>query len=489
MSPRGGNACTASVEATSTTGRTASLADSTAVDGSLDLELTGLADDGAHFDPGPVQIVATVTCEDGAQASVSELAWIARLGITQLHFGSTAEDEAAGLGKVPLAYHKTDLWTHAVTVLDPGLADYAAGSLEGDTSELDDADGARRSAPAPHSDPDVPPWGAGQPGDVRYNLPLAYVVGSTLQVDATLGSTGVSAHTGAVVHALGPELSDVTPPDLRLVLDGASADADATIEPGGSMSLSGITVGDSLGVETLTLSWSFEARADEGAPWLPVPGTVETSHTLFRTAGQASLRDGESEGAAPAVAWVGVLDDLLPELDGAAPEAAEVLDALRDYLHFNQYLLYNPGDSAYTDYVGSYTSWQYITADLSGWLDRSDGLDLYCHSVSCLLSTLAGHVGIDARQQVLGTSFQTNLTRAAGDDDWQRWSFTLHSVVSPDDGQSIWDASVALDGDDDPHNEPVDEVHPMGMPLDEYLWRLSPDDHVQIISADQCYFE
>jgi len=98
----------------------------------------------------------------------------------------------------------------------------------------------------------------------------------------------------------------------------------------------------------------------------------------------------------------------------------------------------------------------------------------------------SGSVGVDAPQQVIGVGFTTNLTRAAGSETWQRWSFNSHSVVSPDEGATIWDASIDLDGDDDPYHEPIDEVAPKGLDGEEYLWRLTYDS-VSIVNSGHCY--
>ena len=108
--------------------------------------------------------------------------------------------------------------------------------------------------------------------------------------------------------------------------------------------------------------------------------------------------------------------------------------------------------------------------------------------MSCTLSALAGNHGVFAEQLVLGVYFDTNLARAAGTSSWGRWSFNSHSVVSPDEGETIWDSSIAMDGDDDPYNSPVDEIMPKGMDGEEYLWRLTYDD-IGIVNQTLCYIE
>jgi len=209
---------------------------------------------------------------------------------------------------------------------------------------------------------------------------------------------------------------------------------------------------------------------------------------VYTLAGEPALLDGTSEGKAPAIPWVGILDDTATIMDGVPATDADVLDALRDYLFEHDYIIYDPGVGSYTDFEGPYIYWDNITAQLTPFLDRAVGLRLYCHSMSCMLSALAGNHGVHAEQLVLGVSFQTNLARAAGTDSWGRWGFNSHSVVSPDDGETIWDSSIAVDGDEDPYNEPVVETMPRGMPGEEYMWRLTYDD-IDIVNQGLCYIE
>ena len=107
--------------------------------------------------------------------------------------------------------------------------------------------------------------------------------------------------------------------------------------------------------------------------------------------------------------------------------------------------------------------------------------------MSCLLSVLGNHWGIPAEQIVLGVGFQTNLTRAAGTEDWLRWSFNSHSVATLDDHALVWDGSVDLDGDSDPANQPVKALSPASMPLEDSLRALSPDE-IGIVNSGRCFY-
>ena len=439
--------------------------------------------DGVTYDPGLVSLLAVAHCDGGAVAHAAAEAFVLRLGVVEVDFTEQPDDG----GLVPLAFHKLDLLTFGLTELDGLVPEYRGYPGDSALADLDGDDGLPRQVPAPWTDPDIPPWGDGVPDASTHSLPTAYTVGSRARLEVVAGSEAVSQHSGALLPALGHLVTEAdAPPSLRLRAQGLEpVDPAAPYAPGATVGFDSEPLPATLGRHQLELEWSFEALGAQG--WEPIPGWQTTRHELWITAGPPALRDGSDLGFAPGVAWIGVLAELEDQLTGVDPGAATVLDVVRDAVHDDPWLIYNPSDAAYTSYSGSYIYWSYIWIDLASWLDRDDGIELYCHSMSCLLSTLVGHWGVSAPQQVLGVGFQTNLVRAAGTDSWGHWTFNSHSVVSPDDGATIWDASIDVDGDEDPYSEPVEPVSPMGMDGDEYLWRLSHDD-IGIVNSGLCYF-
>jgi hypothetical protein len=423
----------------------------------------GLDDDGVPFDPGAVRAVAT--CGESVEARLD----VVRLGVATVDFVSGAADT-----NVPLAFHRRDLLTREVVeILGPEYRQAPLAAL----SPVDDDAGAARAAIPPWSDAMSPPWGDGDATDVANNVPAAYVAAAAPRVQVSAPSVAISAATGVPV-----DVAAADAPTLRLVVDGVATDW----APGATTTLDLSAVEATLGRESRAITWTWEAADGEG--WTSIPGDLTTTHTLWRTAGPSQLRDGSERGFAPAVTWVGVLAETEDALTGVEADPAAVLDALRDHIHDSDWIIYDPNDGSYSSYVGEYIYWDYSWSNLSDWLDRSEGIRLYCHSVSCLFSTLAGHVGVRAPQQVLGVNFRTNLVRAAGTDTWSSWSFNSHSLVSPDDGATLWDASIALDGDGDPGSEPVTEVAPKGMTFEEYT-RLMSRDEVEIVNSGLCFFE
>lgn len=425
--------------------------------------------DGVPFDPGPAAIVVTATCEDGSAASTAEPVWILRLGIGTVNFGGV-KDKTGADPHVPLAFHKLDLVTPGVTVIPEDLPEYRA-------VHVDDPGGQPLPPVEPWADPDMPPFEAAPPDTLSYNLPAAYVAGTAPRLVVAPVATAIAIRGGAEIPAI-PEGA----PDLRLVVEGGTTEGNWVVGTRVAVDLEPLP--DTLGRDDLSLTWSWEAY--ENGAWMTVPGTATTVHRVYRLAGQPVLRDGTEIGAAPAVAWVGALDDLAPAVQGVPAESAAVLDAIRDWIHLNPYVVYNPNDAAYSGYEGEYIYWEYAWSDLTEWLDRREGVELYCHSVSCLFSVLAGTEGIEAPQQVLGVGFYTNLTRAAGTEDWVRWSFNSHSLVSPDGGATLWDASVDLDGDGDPANLPAEAVAPKGMSYEQYTTLLTSDP-IDIVNSGLCY--
>ncbi len=418
-------------------------------DDSADLDWDGLDDDGAAFAPGLVDAWAWSDCADGSRGSASLPLAVLRLAPAQLALST--DDDA---DHYALAFHKSTLTS--VQAQTGGQAYQLAGGVFDDDAPV----------ALPWGNPDVAPWST-TADPVAINIPTAVRMGAALTAvvqPATVDSAGRSVLPDGVTVSL-------TSPGA------ASWSADATVPAGAA--------DDTVGRGMLTLAWQWSACLGQDCTPEALPGSRTTQHELYRLLGPPQLRDGSAEGYADGTAWIGVLADTADAVEGAI-DIVEVMDALRDRVHTDPWLIYDPSDRSYSDYEGSYIYWDSITSELSSWLDRSDGLSLYCHSVSCLLSTMAQTWGVDAEQSVLGVGFTTNQLRAAGQDGWSRYGFNSHSVATIEDGAWVWDAAVDMDGDDDPYNQPVDPLSPKGMSLDEYLYRLTYDD-IDIVNNGKCF--
>lgn len=413
--------------------------------------------EGVALPPMRLELVARSDCGDGWRGSGAVPLAVVRLAPAAVDLG--AVDPA---DEVPLAFHRADLATAAEAPIFG--AEYALGAGGA-------ADGA--ATVAPWEDPAVPPWAAsGDPLAVARNVPAGLVAGAAPAVAVeparVWAGGGAAVPTGVAVRLVSPVAGD-----------WAAAPAGAV----------GAALPPTAGQSVLALEWAWEACIDAGGGCTPapVPGTRETAHTVFRLIGPSTLRDGTAEGFASARPWVGALAATAASVEGAdSPEA--VMTALQQHLFTDPYLIYDPNASVYSDFEGPYIYWDSITSDLSGWLDRRAGVRLYCHSMSCLLSTLGNTWGADARQVVLGVNFRTKLVRSAGTTGWTTWGFNSHSVATIGDGALLWDAAVEMDGDAAPDEEPITPMAPAALPYAEYLYRLT-DDPIGTVNEGRCFVQ
>lgn len=453
---------------------------------SVQLTWDGRGDDGLPVDPGVVQIVADLYCNERQQGFGEARTHIVRLAPATIDVSTVDPADF-----VPLAWHKTDLRTRDFTVLDEYTVEWKRRAPGGSQSALDADDGTPRPAPEPYTRGDVPPWGPDSSDDLdAMNLPLGVVAGAPLALIFTPGETAVSAHSHAAIDAAGPLAGRTELPPIRIVADGADNDDDVGWVPGRGTTVSGIATARTLGLQHLTVTWRFEAFAD--GEWAPIAGFVETEHEVWALAGPTQVTDGTADGASPAASWIGVLQDLAPAVqDLPADDPVAVMSALRDHLNGDPWIIYNPGDSAYSTYEGRYIYWDRIWLDMGDWLDRDSGIDLYCHSLACLLSSQANHLGIeteyitivDERHPTTGQRFTTRLTRAAGTTNWRQWTFNSHGITRFDG--LVWDAAVDVDGDEAPTELPATPVSPKELSFDEYMAILTAHDMI-IVNHGRC---
>jgi hypothetical protein len=438
-------ACTVTLEATDSLGAHRTWPSSGLSGGSVDLTFDGLNDEGRFFDPGRVRLQASITCDSTDGSSAQAELWIVRLGVVRIDF-----EWASDGGNVVIAFHEIDESERGVTVLDVGLPEYQSGFTgPDDVADLDENDGSPRTVVEPWTNPDFPPWGDDTDRLLAYNVPAAYVAGSTMRIAATVGSTAVGS-TDEAVSAFGEDPPTVP---IRLVAGGwTPVDPSAMITPGAIFSFDSAPLTLLVGRQDLEITWSFESLTDDG--WIAIPGSQTTTHRVYRLA-------GEPVPAGEVQPWIGALEEMDPFVSGLGTDPGTLLTALRNGLFYGGYHYGGGGFGGTSGYC-----------PLSDWLDRSDGAVADCYGISAILSVLAGMLGIDAPQTVLILA-GTNPLKAAGQDLWAFYAFTTHSVVRTGDDR-IWDAALNPDGDDDPASEPILDTDAVAMPFDVYSWHLAP---------------
>jgi hypothetical protein len=186
--------------------------------------------------------------------------------------------------------------------------------------------------------------------------------------------------------------------------------------------------------------------------------------------------------------WLAAIDPALRTLDGIEPTNTALLDGLVEFIFDDLGLRYDTqyGASAYVSYRGG--SWTRAHFDFSSFLDRRNGSVINCTDAAAILGAYTNMLGGDLSYLILNPGFNLNYILAIGGSEFtscpfggDRCGFSYHAVTSPDGGDSIYDATLAIDGDGDPKNTPNTEVLVQGISGPDYKAAIvrdgSPDYH------------
>jgi hypothetical protein len=307
-----------------------------------------------------------------------------------------------------------------------------------------DENGAPASVPAIWEDLREPPE------DVTgQNLPAAYAYDArptlTLTVDGTLGGAALTAAIPGWTLTSGSVAAGGT---LVFTKDEALATGPGVVE------------------EPLTLTW---LSGEE------VAGTQEIPVRIYALYDVPAF----SSDASPNLPWLEVIDPALRDIEGVEPTREAVLNALVSHIYEDLGLSYDTrwGASAYVSYTGG--GYNGARLDLTQFLDRRRGSTVNCTDCAALLEAFANMIGADLQYTIILSNYDLNYILAIGGDEFTHCpfggtgcGFSYHAVTTDDDAATIWDATLALDGDEDPSTSPstLMMVHAVGG--DEYLDRL-----------------
>ena len=405
----------------------------------LTVEWDGRGTDGAPAAPGVYTVAWTL--HDGAGltwGADGTDAFVVRTGLVGGTWGqSKLEDDE----RVPLLWHKalgaSPYWSDAGTT--------AAFQLDG----VSTGEGVKEvpvDVPEPWADLEVPPEGW-----TGVNLPQGFSWDSrptlTLTLGGDLGASAKAVTWGASIE--GWELIDGSVAGGTLVFRKAEA------------------LTDSLGVREGSLS--LVLTADEQ----PV-ATQEVPYRIYALMGPATFTSDVS----PHLAWVAAVDQALRGIDGVEPTDAAVLDALIEWIFTESDVAYDTrsGASYYMSYSGGWTGGRF---DFRGFLDRSSGRIVNCSDCSGIAGVFANMLGVGLDYSIILSNFELNEIKAIGIDEYTSCpfgpggcGFSYHAVTTNDLSETIWDATLALDGDKDPGSEPWTELLVQSIPGAEYLERL-----------------
>lgn len=382
-------------------------------------------------------LVATGTYTVEVGEATTTLA-VVRAGLVDARAG---DDGGASALRVPLYWHRA------------GTAQVATEPFSAVSSI--DRDGKPTSLPAVGATLGLPATGEGEPLAYRWDsrpiLTLAF---------------GEQSELGAANLDEG-ELSVVA--EGWTVIDGSPASGTVTLQRDAA-------IGSTLGVSEETLSLQVVSTGASGATYpvntLAVPMRVYRVHD-----GPTWYEEGDIYRP-----WVAAIDPALRAIEGTAPTREAALDALVSWVYEDLGLEYDTryGASAYTTYVRN--DWERANFDMSAFIDLRYGTTVNCTDCAGIIVAYGNMIGALAEYAIIGWNFDLNYILAIGGDDYTHCpfgnggcSFSYHAVTVSETLGAVWDATLALDGDDDPGSEPNALMMVQAVAPSEYLERLSPD--------------
>ena len=230
---------------------------------------------------------------------------------------------------------------------------------------------------------------------------------------------------------------------------------------------------DFLGVIEEELTLAFTAPdPDGGEPWLVAEQALPLRMYALH---DAPTFDEEGAIYHP---WVAAIDAALRAIDGVEPDVETVVEALTEWIFNDLGLVYDTryGASAYTSYRRDWDSGHFYFTDF---LQRRFGEVVNCSDCAGILTGYANMLGARLSYLIILQNFSLNEILAIGQDDYtscpfgpNSCGFSYHAVTTLDGGDRIWDATLALDGDDDPGSSPYTLLPVTGVDGEEYLERL-----------------
>lgn len=283
-------------------------------------------------------------------------------------------------------------------------------------------------------------------------------------------------HDARPVVALGvPAGNGFEHATIEVVADGWTATTSPALEAGGVVKLQrDEPLGTTVGLTDETVALRFEAIDDDGSRH--DLGTQLLPTRVYRLLGPQTTGFAADE----AQPWVAAIDPALRAIDGTVAEHDAVIDALVAWVYNDLGLTYDTaaGASFYSEYAQG--NWDEPIFFLSDFLQRRNGDTINCSDSGNILATHANMVGAELVHIVILQNYQLNEIKAVGQAQFTScpfgpWgcSFSYHAVTTDSpDGATIWDTTLALDGDADPGNAPSTELLVQTLSGQEYLDRL-----------------
>lgn len=385
----------------------------------------GRDDAGAVLPTGTYTLAASLGDGEAEVATTSAPVELVRVGAAEGTFGGE---------RLPLMWHRA-----------AGPGGYASDGGDAVTFALESIDDGTTPTPLPTlwDDLDEPPE-----SEVGANLPAAYAWDARPVLYVTVGGEVGTAELGLRVAGWTVTGEVVPGRTLAVTKDEALATGPSVIE------------------ESLTLEWTSGET---------VIGTQELPIRLYALLGPVTFE----ESGVPYEPWLAVIDPALRAMGPTEPTDTAVISGLVAYIHDDLGLSYDTrwGASAYTEY--DWNTYDDAHFDLTAFLARSRGSVVNCTDCASILEAHANMLGAVLSYTIITPSFDLNYILAIGGDEYTHCpfggsscGFSYHAVTTPDDGNTIYDATLALDGDSDPGSSPSEILMVQAIDGAEYLDRL-----------------
>jgi hypothetical protein len=385
---------------------------------------------------GAYDLTGVFTRDDGEVADVAAEVEVIRLGFD----AAWAEDDAGLTShRIPLTWHQVG------QTQDPATAFATLDALEEQGIALD----------FPESTPVL-----GRPLD-GYAQPVAYTWDSLPLITVALGETAV-----------------VGEQSLSLKVDGWTVLTDGPLAPGQTVTLQRdepLGIGPGLVDETLRLG--FVVTDDQGtahgvgAQFLPIRFYAVMDSPSFLEGGEV---------------WPAAVEPLLEAIGGVTGDPEAVLSAMVTWIYNDLGLSYDTdwGASYYTAYVQN--NWERGHFYFTDFLERRFGSTVNCSDCASILVSYANMIGVPLNYLIIGWNFRLNQIMAIGGDEFSNCpfgpggcGFSYHAVTGGLDYELIWDATLALDGDENPSELPSETLMVQSISEGEYLDRLVKSGQVE----------
>jgi len=267
--------------------------------------------------------------------------------------------------------------------------------------------------------------------------------------------------------------------EVHVQAEGWTQVEDAPMEEGGFVTFQRdlpLSEDDTVGITEEDVVLEFVVDGKEG---MVVVGEQVLPMRFFRVLGEPSF-GFEGPKYSP---WAAPTFELLQYIDGTPAQHDQVANAVVDYVYYQLGLVYDieRGASAYSEYSG----WGYEDPHFyfTEFLDREWGNIINCTDAGNLTTTYANMIGAELRHLIILSGFDLKEIKGIGLDYFTSCpfgpggcGFSYHAVTTNDSGGTIWDATLLLDGDDEPGSAPHEEMPVFAVDGAEYLYRLSHDD-------------